>query len=518
MKTNKENSAKESKDADKIKTGADKKAEKRKLGADTKNEKFKSEKENNPEVDEKQDLPEKNRPKKPHKKRQKGLYKRIGDQLEFYFSDANLRRDGYLTKLIEKEPWVPLSEFEKFNKIQTMVKELISERTLEEHLVKALQVKKSTLLELSEDLSKVKRVTSLSTKENIEECTIYVENIPPTSNHDTLKELFKPYGNVVYVSIPKFRVSQKPKGFAFFEFDNEASVAAVMKACGGSLDADASSKVNNKELVSITSFKQETKQKEGDKKQENGGTDLPPSPKRLKLDEEGGEDQKSEQSVESEVDIEMGSLHGLRILTKQQWRRLRNQYLNSQRKNISMAKRQLRLAAGSQQQQHQRPSAASNNSSQQQHQQLPTNSSNSFNQQVTVQQSPAIKQPESVKFESGLIVKVSVPEQIGSLKEIKQKVRELEPNVSYIDVKIGQNDLFVRCKNQEDSDKLSKKQVGDWKMSKLEGDDESEYWKVIAKDMADKKSGKVTVPKKKKKTSLIQKLEHHNNSHVFFPE
>ena len=40
--------------------------------------------------------------------------------------------------------------------------------------------------------------------------------------------------------------------------------------------------------------------------------------------------------------LEMGSLHGLRILTKQQWRRLRNQYLNSQRKNISMAKRQLR--------------------------------------------------------------------------------------------------------------------------------------------------------------------------------
>jgi hypothetical protein len=54
---------------------------------------------------------------------------------------------------------------------------------------------------------------------------------------------------------------------------------------------------------------------------------------------------------------------------------------------------------------------------------------------------------------------VSVPEQIGSLKEIKQKVRELEPNVSYIDVKIGQNDFFVRCKNQEDSEKLSKKQV-----------------------------------------------------------
>ena len=24
--------------------------------------------------------------------------------------------------------------------------------------------------------------------------------------------------------------------------------------------------------------------------------------------------------------------------------------------------------------------------------------------------------------------------------------------------------------------------VGDWKMSKLEGDDESEYWKVIAKE------------------------------------
>lgn len=279
--------------------------------------------------------------------------------------------------------------------------------------------------------------------------------------------------------------------------------------------------------MSISSYKQEQKGASLDKdmdtetkQDESGGTDLPPSPKRLKLDEDsvevdGGAMDSAPQADDKEIDIEMGSLLGLRILTKQQWRRLRNQYLNSQKRNISVAKRQLRQAgSGYQHKQHE-----ASNLLQQQNassvQQPPQNGSSS-NQQQNSQ--PIAPKQETVKFDPGLIVKVSLKDQIGEVKAIKKLVRELEPNVSYVDVKIGQTDFHVRCKSSEDCDKFCSNQVDDWTISKLEGDQEAEYWKVIAKDMADKKSGKVSVPKKKKKTVLFKKLEEHKNSHMFFPE
>ena len=49
-------------------------------------------------------------------------------------------------------------------------------------------------------------------------------------------------------------------------------------------------------------------------------------------------------------------------------------------------------------------------------------------------------------------------------------------------------------------------------------EEESDYWKKIQKDMEDKKSGKVVVPKEKKKKRLFNKLEQNKNSHVHFGE
>jgi len=521
---------KEKSESKKDSRDAPKESKKRKN--ESKTETDNKEKENKPEVEDSKTESEKTKPKNPYRKREKGLYKRIAEVLEFYFSDANLRRDGYLSKLIKEDPWVPLSEFNKFNKAKSMVGELISERTFEAHLIKALQVKKSTMLEVSEDQTKVKRVTPLSDKENPESCTIYVENIAPDSTPETLQYLFKPFGTAVYVSIPKFLESKKTKGYAFIEFENETSVAEIMKACGGTMNPDIKNiSVSDKELLSIKAYKQEHEQSSEEqssevKDGENGANNLPPSPKRLKLDDKpAGEELPSENqtnSVDIEANIEMGSLLGLRILTKQQWRRLRNQYLNSQKRNITMAKKQLRQASGSSAyHQHQR---AQENSSQsnQNSQNSATNASKQENNSQSNQnsQNSATNAPkqDNVKFESGVIVKISVEEQIGELKVLKKKVKELDPNVAYVDVKIGQTDFFVRCKTVEDCDKFCTNKVDGWHISKLEGEEEKDYWKVIAKDMLDKKSGNVKVPKKKKKAVLFRKLEEHRNSHMFFPD
>lgn len=87
-----------------------------------------------------------NNPKKRLRHRKKHLYENIMKQMEFYFSDANLSKDRYLGDLIKADPFVPLAEFLKFNKIRSLTQDVGD-------IVKAM--KHSTFLELSEDKLKV---------------------------------------------------------------------------------------------------------------------------------------------------------------------------------------------------------------------------------------------------------------------------------------------------------------------------------------------------------------------------
>lgn len=48
--------------------------------------------------------PDKNTPSKKPRKRKKQMYNEIRQQMEFYFSDANLSKDRYLKKLIADDP------------------------------------------------------------------------------------------------------------------------------------------------------------------------------------------------------------------------------------------------------------------------------------------------------------------------------------------------------------------------------------------------------------------------------
>lgn len=153
--------------------------------------------------------------------RKKALHAAILKQMEFYFSDANLSKDRFLSNLIKEDPYVDLSVFLKFNKIRELTTDI-------NRISKGVQA--STILSLSEDGMKVRRITPIAPKENTDECTVYVQNLPPDADHETLSSIFSQYGQVVYVSIPRFKNNKKIKGFAFVEFDTTESAKKCLKA------------------------------------------------------------------------------------------------------------------------------------------------------------------------------------------------------------------------------------------------------------------------------------------------
>lgn len=94
-------------------------------------------------------------------------------------------------------------------------------------IAKALQ--KSTMLKVSEDGTKVYRLTPINRKENVDQCTVYVQNLPPDADHDWLIFIFSKFGSVEYVSIPRYKSNRKIKGFAFIEFDTPNSAQECIK-------------------------------------------------------------------------------------------------------------------------------------------------------------------------------------------------------------------------------------------------------------------------------------------------
>lgn len=56
------------------------------------------------------------------------------------------------------------------------------------------------------------------------------EALSPTATHDTVRQQFKQFGNVAYVSLPKFRTSGRIKEFGFVEFEDKSSVTKCLNA------------------------------------------------------------------------------------------------------------------------------------------------------------------------------------------------------------------------------------------------------------------------------------------------
>lgn len=142
---------------------------------------------------------------------------------------------------------VDLSIFLKFNKIRSLTQSV-------DDLQKALN--KSELLALNEDKTKVFRKTAPKEKQNVDDCTIYVERIKPDATHEWLSSVFSKFGKVAYVSLPRYKHNRLIKGFAFIEFDKESEAQAVLEFFER-IGLKIPTQIPPEELLSIKTFEKD---------------------------------------------------------------------------------------------------------------------------------------------------------------------------------------------------------------------------------------------------------------------
>uniref|UniRef100_A0A182JRD2 Uncharacterized protein n=1 Tax=Anopheles christyi TaxID=43041 RepID=A0A182JRD2_9DIPT len=555
--------------------------------------------------------------------RSKHKFNSIRKQMEFYFSDANLTKDRYMGQLVRNGPCkslIPLEEFLKFNKIKALT-------TRVDEIANAL--KNSTLLDLSDDGTKVRRKTEVIVKANSEECTIYVESLPPKADHDWVRNVFSSYGSVAYVSLPTFRNSRKIKEFGFVEFDEEASVQKALKAFqtfGGVLAYETTDPAKMASIKTYEPEKREPVEKQGegsevkiskkrtimeqpiqsltdsmaeaDSIKQEEGSDEPPV-KRHKIDptsdededtqddqqseregNEGKADPTSEDEFQSDQEEPVGEqdnkdgtellqdegqdvkqdggkkkcrqrkgcsiikkelqlddkVYELKIMTKKEWRRLRNKYLNLQKEE---AKKLKRLFHQTDKQHHQRgghPKTTTSNPNggiaiksikssprvnfygampvEDEEQTDPDGTVSHLLQPEAAEESVAMGKRPLFSFEPGLIVSVKFREPCVDVKDFRAELKQY-PYVKYIDIKEGVFESFVRVDTPVSAVALMKEyNSAEHSAQILSGEQEQQYWDKMMRDREDKLNKRVKTERIRGRTKLIRKI----NSHIKFDD
>lgn len=120
----------------------------------------------------------------------------------------------------------------------------------------ATSIEKSDFLELSEDKTRVRRVTEIKQKSDIDDFIIYVECLPSTADHDWIRNTFSVFGNIAYISLPRYKRTKKIKEFAFIEFEQKSSVEKAIAAFNEFRGVITTEK-SPEELYSIVTYNKE---------------------------------------------------------------------------------------------------------------------------------------------------------------------------------------------------------------------------------------------------------------------
>lgn len=146
-------------------------------------------------------------------------------------------------------------------------------------------IKQSELIGVTEDGLSVFRKLPVKVKDNVDLCTIYVENIKADANHESLSQIFSDFGKVLYVSIPKYKHNKANKGFAFIEFENEEQAQEAISFFN-SIGCKIPLEKNPEELQSIVTFEGNEAFNDPDSKKRKLSEVSEDGRKKIKLDEE----------------------------------------------------------------------------------------------------------------------------------------------------------------------------------------------------------------------------------------
>ncbi|KAG5893145.1 hypothetical protein JTB14_000409 [Gonioctena quinquepunctata] len=467
------------------------------------------------------------------RQRKKQLYNRILQQMEFYFGDSNLSKDRFLSQLLNEDPYVDLKVFLDFNQIKKL------NCTIDD-IRKALG--KSKLIELSEDKEKICRKKPLVLKKNVEEYTIYVENIKVDADHEWLIQLFSDFGKVDYVSIPKYMNNKGNKGFAFIEFEKKIDAQNALSffdSIGCKMPSDANpddlrsiqtfERKDNSESVENKQTKFDVEQEPDDEnektvmmllKKENYQRRLMNTPAKkikkerntdgtvekvqepienqasiletedtAKIKEEciEGEDIETKKKIKKQKEKKKTYIKelGLQVLSKYEWKKMRNRYLDLQRKKMKEFKQYLNRQKYSKS--HDRPMKEEGG-------------------QFLEEPSPEVEEVVKLEYVSGVIVRIKLPEMCADPKKLKNEIKSLSPDVKYVDIPLpsGSEEVFVRFSSPENAkDFLGQDFPGEKAI--LQNDEERMYWEKIHNDRSVKfaKSSR----KQRGKDKLLKKAE-----------
>jgi len=148
-------------------------------------------------------------------------------QVEYYFGDANLHRDKFLSEQISKNEngWVPLSVLVTFKRLETLTTDF-------EEIVSALNKSDDGLVEISEDKQSLRRHPERPIPEHneerrkeIQERTAYAKGFPLESQMSEILDFVSPFEKVANVTMRKHydkpTKSYKFKGSIFVTFEKK---------------------------------------------------------------------------------------------------------------------------------------------------------------------------------------------------------------------------------------------------------------------------------------------------------
>lgn len=154
---------------------------------------------------------------------------KVARQVEYYFGDHNLPRDRFLKEQLQLDDgWVALETMLKFNRLKSLT-------TDSSVVIAALQKSKTGLLEISEDMTKIRRSLNKPLpelndeyKDTLKHKSVYIKGFPLETTLDEILEWLNGKGPVENIQMRR-NLQRRFKGSVFICFDTEESAKQFLE-------------------------------------------------------------------------------------------------------------------------------------------------------------------------------------------------------------------------------------------------------------------------------------------------